>query len=72
MIPVLTRMFCLHICKRRRNGRREGDKRYSSGYAAGVGKTYGMLKAAHERQKEGVDVQIGFVETQAGLRLKNL
>ncbi len=28
-----------------------------------VGKTYAMLKAAHERKKEGVDVWIGFVET---------
>lgn len=33
------------------------------GYAAGVGKTYGMLKAAHERLSEGVDVRIGYVET---------
>jgi two-component system sensor histidine kinase KdpD len=33
------------------------------GYAAGVGKTYGMLKAAHGRQNEGIDVRIGYVET---------
>ncbi len=33
------------------------------GYAAGVGKTYGMLKAAHDRLAEGVDVRIGYVET---------
>ncbi|WP_319580803.1 DUF4118 domain-containing protein [uncultured Methanospirillum sp.] len=33
------------------------------GYAAGVGKTYGMLKAAHERFAEGIDVRIGYVET---------
>ena len=33
------------------------------GYAAGVGKTYGMLKAAHERLNEGIDVRIGYVET---------
>ena len=26
------------------------------GYAAGVGKTYAMLEAAHQAQKEGVDV----------------
>ena len=29
------------------------------GYAAGVGKTYAMLEAAHQAQKEGVDVVIG-------------
>ena len=33
------------------------------GYAAGVGKTYAMLEAAHQRQGEGVDVVIGYVET---------
>ena len=33
------------------------------GYAAGVGKTYAMLEAAHQRREEGVDVVIGCVET---------
>src|SRR5512136_1162116 len=33
------------------------------GYAAGVGKTYAMLEAAHQRQAEGVDVVIGYIET---------
>ena len=33
------------------------------GYAAGVGKTYAMLEAAHQRRSEGVDVVIGIVET---------
>ena len=33
------------------------------GYIAGVGKTYGMLTAAHLRKNEGIDVQIGYVET---------
>lgn len=32
------------------------------GYAAGVGKTYAMLEAAHALQKEGVDVVAGYVE----------
>lgn len=32
------------------------------GYAAGVGKTYAMLKAAHQAQAEGVDVVVGYVE----------
>lgn len=29
------------------------------GYAAGVGKTYAMLEAAHQAQKEGIDVVVG-------------
>jgi two-component system sensor histidine kinase KdpD len=33
------------------------------GYAAGVGKTYAMLEAAHQRKNEGVDVVVGYVET---------
>ena len=33
------------------------------GYIAGVGKTYEMLKAAHLRRSEGIDVQAGYVET---------
>ncbi len=33
------------------------------GYAAGVGKTYAMLEAAHQRQREGIDVVVGYVET---------
>lgn len=32
------------------------------GYAAGVGKTYAMLEAAHQAQKAGVDVVVGYVE----------
>lgn len=33
------------------------------GMAAGVGKTYAMLEAAHQRKAEGVDVVVGYVET---------
>lgn len=32
------------------------------GYAAGVGKTYAMLEAAHDAQKAGVDVVVGYIE----------
>ena len=35
------------------------------GYAAGVGKTYTMLEAAHQAQKEGIDVVVGYVEPHA-------
>lgn len=33
------------------------------GYAAGVGKTYAMLEAAHQRKEQGVDVIVGYIET---------
>ena len=33
------------------------------GATAGVGKTYAMLQAAHEQQRDGIDVVIGWVET---------
>lgn len=33
------------------------------GAAAGVGKTYAMLEAAHQHKPEGIDVVIGWVET---------
>jgi two-component system sensor histidine kinase KdpD len=33
------------------------------GAAPGVGKTFAMLRAAHSRKKEGVDVVVGIVET---------
>ncbi|HML39866.1 MAG TPA: sensor histidine kinase KdpD [Bellilinea sp.] len=33
------------------------------GYAAGVGKTFAMLEAAHQRKRQGVDVVVGYIET---------
>ena len=33
------------------------------GYAAGVGKTYAMLEAAHQRRAQGMDAVVGYVET---------
>ena len=35
------------------------------GYAAGVGKTYAMLDAAHQAQKNGIDVVAGYIEPHA-------
>lgn len=32
------------------------------GYAAGVGKTFAMLEAAHQAQTQGIDVVVGYVE----------
>ena len=40
-----------------------GQLRIFLGMSAGVGKTYAMLRAAHQKLKEGVDVVVGLVET---------
>jgi two-component system sensor histidine kinase KdpD len=42
------------------------------GYAAGVGKTYAMLEAAHQRKAEGVDVVVGYVETHKRVETENM
>ncbi len=42
---------------------KRGHLKIFLGYAAGVGKTYAMLEAAHQRKEEGVDVAVGYVET---------
>ena len=42
------------------------------GYAAGVGKTYAMLKEAHELQNEGKDVIVGYIEPHARPETKQL
>jgi len=42
---------------------KRGHLKIFLGYAAGVGKTFAMLEAAHQRKSEGVDVVVGYVET---------
>lgn len=42
------------------------------GYAAGVGKTYAMLEAAHQRLAEGVDVVAACVETHGRAETESL
>ncbi len=42
---------------------RRGRLKIFLGYAAGVGKTYAMLEAAHQRKAQGVDVVVGYIET---------
>lgn len=41
---------------------RHGRLKIFFGYAAGVGKTYTMLEAAHQAQQAGKDVVVGYVE----------
>ena len=43
--------------------RKRGKLKIFLGYAAGVGKTYAMLEAAHQRKGQGIDVAVGYVET---------
>ncbi len=43
--------------------RTRGKLKIFFGAIAGVGKTYAMLQAAHEQQRDGIDVIIGWVET---------
>ncbi len=42
---------------------KRGKLKIFFGMAAGVGKTYAMLQAAHQRLTEGVDVVVGYIET---------
>lgn len=42
------------------------------GYAAGVGKTFAMLEAAHQRKGEGVDVVVGYIETHGRVETEAL
>jgi two-component system sensor histidine kinase KdpD len=49
-----------------------GQLRIFFGMAAGVGKTYAMLKAAQDRLKEGVDVVVGTVNTHARIETEAL
>lgn len=40
----------------------QGHLKIFFGYAAGIGKTYAMLKAAHAAKRQGIDVVVGYVE----------
>lgn len=42
---------------------KQGKLRIFLGMSAGVGKTYAMLRAAHQKLNEGADVVVGIVET---------
>lgn len=47
---------------RRAEAKPAGKLKIFFGYAAGVGKTYAMLEAAHQAQKAGADVVAGYIE----------
>ncbi len=52
--------------------RQRGRLKIFLGYAAGVGKTFAMLEAAHQRLTEGVDIAIGYIETHGRAETENL
>ena len=45
--------------------RKSGKLKIFFGYAAGVGKTYTMLQAAHQAKERGIDVVAGYIEPHA-------
>jgi len=53
-------------------GRAHGRLKVFLGYAAGVGKTYAMLEAAHQRKNEGVDLVAAYVETHGRVETESL
>jgi two-component system sensor histidine kinase KdpD len=50
---------------------KRGHLKIFLGYAAGVGKTYAMLEAAHQRKNEQVDLVVGYVETHGRIDTEN-
>lgn len=51
--------------EREQQKKNKGKLKIFLGYAAGSGKTYTMLEAAHEAKKQGVDVVAGYIEPHA-------
>jgi two-component system sensor histidine kinase KdpD len=49
-----------------------GQLKIFLGYVAGVGKTYAMLEAAHQRRAAGVDVVAAYVETHKRVETEEL
>ncbi|MDD3252897.1 MAG: sensor histidine kinase KdpD [Lachnospiraceae bacterium] len=55
----------LRAIQKERENSTEGRLKIFFGYAAGVGKTYAMLKAAHAAKRRGIDVVAGYIEPHA-------
>lgn len=53
----------LQSLKREEERETKGKLKIFFGMCAGVGKTYDMLKAAHEAESKGISILIGYVET---------
>ena len=57
-------MSNIDVYKRQENSNK-GHLKIFFGYAAGVGKTYAMLEAAHMEKQQGIDVVVGYIEPHA-------
>ncbi len=55
----------LYNIQKQQEAEKVGKLKIFFGYAAGVGKTYAMLKAAHQAKLNGKDVVAGYVESHA-------
>ncbi len=53
----------LHVLQKEEEHATKAKLKIFFGMCAGVGKTYDMLKAAHEAKSKGIDVLIGYIET---------
>ena len=52
----------LELIEEERKKNTRGRLKIFFGYAAGVGKTYSMLEAAHTLKESGIDVVVGYIE----------
>jgi two-component system sensor histidine kinase KdpD len=62
----------LESIQKREARQQRGKLKIFLGMAAGVGKTYAMLEAAHQLKAEGIDVVIGYVETHGRAETEEL
>lgn len=53
----------LHALKKEEEHSKRGKLKIFFGMSAGAGKTYDMLKSAHEAKAKGIDIVIGYIET---------
>lgn len=60
------------LTSQRNLNEKKGKLRVFLGMCPGVGKTYSMLKAAHSKKAESIDVVIGIVETHKRVETENL
>ncbi|MDD4564676.1 MAG: hypothetical protein PHE79_04275 [Eubacteriales bacterium] len=51
---------------------RRGSLKIYFGYSPGVGKTYRMLKDAHEKSRRGIDVLVGYIDANSSNDTKEL
>ena len=51
----------LKAIQQEENNEKRGHLKIFFGYAAGVGKTYAMLKAAHIAKNRGIDIVVGYM-----------